>query len=277
MFNVRKSLITCAAAAVLGAGFLSSCSNVKKDRAEKANALLTRASALVESYKYDSALVVLDTLDIKYRDCIVERNKGTEIRINALASLTRDSLASAELQLRESQQQLDALQPKFKKVEMEGTDGFYVFAPTYTGKEMNTTCLQPRVDDGGYFFIVVNNAGKNIGLNALSYNDVKTAKGESVRIEGTEIMSLMQEGTSAFVDALCNAQAPAVVTLEGTSGKTSVKLDTKALEAMRATRDYARALQTTRHLNINLEKLERQLASLNDQLAKRVAPAETEE
>ena len=53
-------------------------------------------------------------------------------------------------------------------------------------------------------------------------------------------------------------------------GKATVKLDAKALEAMRATRDFAQALQRERRLNITLEKLERQLARLNDQIANQI-------
>lgn len=97
-----------------------------------------------------------------------------------------------------------------------------------------------------------------------------TARGESVVIEGSEIMSLSQESTRDFVDALCKASAPANVTLQGTHGKTAVKIDAKGLEAIRATREYADALQKNRSLNITAEKLERQLAKLNDNIANKI-------
>ncbi len=269
MFNVRKSIIAILASAAVATAAVS-CDNTKKERAEAAQDLLTKAEALVGAHKYDSAMVLLDTLDRSYRDCLEQRKAGTTVRLRALADLSRDSLASAELQLRELKARLDELNPKFKKIEMTGTDGFFVYAPSYTGSEMNRTCIQPRVDDGGYFFIVANVAGKKIGLNSLEYNGVATARGESVVIEGSEIMSLSQESTRDFVDALCKASAPANVTLQGTHGKTAVKIDAKGLEAIRATREYADALQKNRSLNITAEKLERQLAKLNDNIANKI-------
>ena len=268
MFNAHKSFLAVAAAAALMAA-VSSCGD-NKARTEAAQNLVEQARALVAAHNCDSAISVLDTLDRSYRDCLEQRREGTTVRLTALASLSRDSLASAELQLREATTALDALKPQFKNVQMKGTQGFYVYAPAYTGREMNTTCIQPRVDDGGYMFIVANIAGRGIGLNSLEYNGVSTAKGEAVTVEGSEIMSLMQEGTGDFVNALCNATAPATVTLQGSKGKTTVKLDAKALEAMRATRDFAQALQRERRLNITLEKLERQLARLNDQIANQI-------
>jgi len=268
MFSVHKSILTVATAAVLVAS-ITSCGD-NKARTEAAQGLLEQARTLVAAHNYDSAIVVLDTLDKSYRDCLDQRREGISVRLTALADLSRDSLASAELQLREVQATLSELQPKFKKVEMAGTEGFYVYAPAYTGREMNTTCLQPRVDDEGYFFIVANIAGRGIGLNSLDYAGVATGRGESVAVEGSEIMSLSQENTTDFVEALSNAKAPAVVTLQGSKGKTTVKLDDKALVALRATREYAQALQRQRRLNITLEKLERQLARLNDQIANQI-------
>lgn len=274
MFNVHKFIAAAGAAALIAGA--AACSG-KGARIEAARGLVDNARALVEARKYDSAMVVLDTLDVKYRDCIEQRKEGTTVRLTALSALTRDSLVSAEMQYNHNKQLLDELQPAFEKVDIAGTDGYYVDKATYTGKEMNTTGIQARVDDQGYLFLTVNLYGKRIGLNAISYDGITTSPGESVEVEGSEIMSLSQEKTAALLDRLVAATAPVKITLDGTRGSATVTLDAKQLKSIAVTRDYARALQTDRRLSITLEKLERQLARLSDNLANQVPTVEADD
>jgi len=262
------------AIAIAVAAAVASCTD--NSRREAANELLGRAQALVEVHKYDSAIVVLDTLDKKYRDCLDERKQGTSVRLTALASLTRDSLASAELQLQQVNAEVESLAPAFRKIEITGTEGYYVDAAAYTGKEMNSTCLQARVDPEGYMFVVANVAGRRIGLNSLGVAGVTTAPAQSVEVEGSEIMSLSQEQAAPLVEAINAAGKQVDVEFIGTKGKASVKLKGAGLEAFSRSDRYARALQRRRHLNITLEKLERQLAKLNDQLAAQIPVPEEE-
>lgn len=272
MFNARKLIAAAFAAAII----LASCSG-DNARREAAQSLLEQARTLVANHHYDSAIVVLDTLDKSYRDCLEQRREGTTVRLTALADLSRDSLASCEVQLQQSQTELARLQPGFKKIDVAGTEGYYVDNATYTGSEMNTTGIQARVDDEGYLFIVANVSGRKIGLCRIEYGGVASGDGESVAIEGSEIMSLSQEKTAELVDALASATAPATVALVGTKGKAQVKLNAKQLASIRDTRDYASALQRTRRLQIMQEKLERQLARLNDQIANQIPVDEEQE
>lgn len=265
MFNARKIL----PAAIAALALCASCSD-NNGRIEEARRLLGNARELVAAHKYDSAIVVLDTLDKKYRDCLDVRREGTTVRLGALSDLTRDSLASAELQLKSTNAELEELAPRFKKIDLEGTEGYYVDKDIFTGTEMNRTCLQMRVDDEGYCFLIANAAGKPIGLNSLRMGDVATAPSQSVAMGGSEIMSLSQETASPLVEAMWNATPPVTVELVGTKGHTSVKLDSKQLAAFRNTWTYGRSLQRSRKLSITLEKLERQLAKLNDQLASQI-------
>lgn len=263
MSNARKLLSLAAAALLVGA---AACSG-NKERTESATALLDQARALVETHNYDSAMSVLDTLDIKYRDCLDQRRAGTTLRLTALSALTRDSLVSAEAQYSLNKAELDSLSPLFEKKELAGTDGYFVDKSAFTGKEMNATGIQARVDDEGYLFIVVNLYGKRIGLNALSFDGVTTPAAESIAVEGSEIMSLSQEKTADLLDRLAQASAPAKLTLVGSKGSATATLSAKQLESIALTRRYANALQTDRRLSISLEKLERQLAKLSDNLA----------
>ena len=239
-------------------------------RREAAAALVEQARSLTEAHQYDSALVVLDTLNIKYRDCLDERREGTLVRLSALSSLTRDSLAAAELQLRSVTTEIDSLAPHFRKVEVEGTEGYYVNMGIYSGSEMNNTGIQARIDDQGYCFIVANVEGRRIGLNSIGFGDISTPAINSIEVEGSEIMSITQEAAADLLNALSQGKGVAKIVLNGVKGKVDVTISPKQREAIVATWHYAIALQQQRALNIRLEKLERQLARLSDQLASQI-------
>lgn len=261
-----KPLITLILAAFAIVAIIGGCTN-DKARREAANDLVDQARRLSEDHQYDSALVVLDTLDVKYRDCLDERREGTRLRLATLASMTRDSIAADELKLRSVMAEIDSLSPDFKKIKIAGTEGYYVDRQVYSGSEMNSTGIQVRVDDQGYCFVVANVAGRQIGLNRIVYGDTATSPVESVKVEGSEIMSVTQESAAPLLEALSKADGKATVTLSGTKGKTDISLSAGQLKSIRSTWNYARALQQKRELSIRLEKLERQLAKLSDQLA----------
>ena len=269
---MRKYLaLSIIAAATLCVG---SCGG-DNSRKEAARNLVEQARSLTVSHQYDSALTVLDTLNIKYRDCLEQRKEGTLVRLEALSALTRDSIAAAELQLRGVSAVVDSLAPLFKKVDLEGTDGYYVDKDIFTGNEMNTTGIEARVDDKGYCFVIANVSGKRIGLNSIVFGDTSTPPTPSIEVEGSEIMSVTQEAAAPLLDALSNTTGKAVITLSGPKGKATATLSAKQIKAIADTWEYARAVQNSRLLNIRLEKLERQLAKLSDQLASQT-PVEEE-
>lgn len=263
----KKTLLKLAAIALCAA--CAACAG-NKDRKEAAAALVERAQALVEARQCDSAIVVLDTLNVKYRDCLDERRQGTLVRLEALATLTRDSITSSELQLSAASATVDSLAPLFKKVEIPGTAGYFVDKSVYTGSEMNETGIQVRVDDQGYCFVIANVAHRNIGLNKIAYAN-SVAEGESIAVEGSEIMSITQEKAASLVEAICSATNKAKVTLSGSKGSVEIVLSPKQIQSIRDSWRYALALQQSRLLNIRLEKLERQLSKLSDQKANQTA------
>lgn len=262
MFNAAKSLsVIIILSVVLGA-----CSG-DGGRGKEASELVARARAYAAEHRYDSALVVLDTLDKHYRECLEQRREGTSVRLEAMASMSRDSLAAAEIRLRAVNEELGALEGKFRKVDIAGTAGYLVAKSVYKGDEMNRNGIQARIDEDGYCSLVANVAGRRIGLDRIEIGNVSTPPGKSIEIEGSEIMSVMQENAAPVLDAISEMSGKAVVTLVGGKGKVNVTLTPAECEAIAETWQYARALQQQRALNITLEKLERQVAKLSDQLA----------
>lgn len=265
MFNVHK-LFKTAASALIAIATLVGCSGTNA-RNEAATELLSQAKSLVDAHRYDSAIVVLDTLDKSFRDCLPQRREGTTVRLQALGALTRDSLAAAQMRQIIAQRAIDSLAPDFKKIDLDGTEGFFVDKNTFTGSETNATSLQLRVDPQGYMFLAVN-CSKPIGLEYLDYDGNRTRPTESIKVENSEIMSVSQENCADFINALSQAKAPAKVALCGSKGNSSLTLNAKQLTSIARTADYARSLQTYRSASISLEKLERQLQRISDQLTK---------
>lgn len=264
MYNVRKLLIMTVAAAAL-----ASC-GADTARRDAAASILADAQQLVEARQYDSALVMLDTLDVKYRDCLEQRRQGTLVRIAALSTLTGDSLAASKLDYAAAEEAIGRLQGAFKEVKLEGTDGYWVDKAIYSGSEMNKTSVQLRVDDKGYMFMVVNLSGRRIGLDAVKYGEVE-ARGRSIDVEGSEIMSLHQEAVKPLVDALTQAAKDgaksAQLTLSGKKGTAKITLDARQLKSIMDTDEFALALQQRQHTAIVIEKLERRMTKLTDQMA----------
>lgn len=257
--GVKCFIIAAVAICVIGCGADTS-------RREAATGLVEQARSLIGEHRYDSALVVLDTLDVKYRDCLEERREGTRVRLEALGALTRDSLASAELRLRAVNLTLDSLAPLFRKVEVPGTDGYFIDKAAYPSDDMNTTDVRIHVDEDGYCSLVAIVQGRKIGLQSVAYGDLVTPAKRSIVVENSEILSLMQEQAAPMVEALCKASGKVTLELIGKQGKVSVVLNAKQLEAIRNSWNYGMALQERRRLSIHLEKLERQLAKVSDQL-----------
>lgn len=272
MSSVIKPVILMLAAAVCA----GSCST-GNSRADAASQLLEQAQQKVSAKDYPAAITLLDTLDKSYRDCLDQRRAGTRLRTRALLDLTVDSIAANDARRQQLQLQIAELEPRFKHVDIEGTDGFSVDKSIYTGNEMSRTGIQPRIDKDGYFFIVVNLSGRSIGVTGLKAGGVATQPVTWDRpvVEGSEIVNISNEYLQYFAEAVAGSdKSPLTVEIVGRRGSVPVKLDARQLEAFRATWDYSHALTAQRAALISRERLERQLHNLRDVLAN--LPEETD-
>lgn len=260
MSNAPKTLILCAVVALTAA-----CGG-SDTRQTQAQSLLDQAREAVAAKNYDTAFARLDTLDKSYRDCLDQRRAGTRLRSEAIRDLTLDSIGANDALLTRLQQQVDASMRDFRHVDVAGTQGYDVYAADMARWDLNKTGLQARVDPDGYFFMVVNLAGRTVGLCGIEAAGA-TASGRSTAVEGSEIMNIGQEAARPLAEALQGAQAPVKVTLRGSRGTSSLNLDAKALAALQATWRYAQARQDLRLNLIRRERLERRLSTARDILA----------
>ena len=261
MFNAIKSIFII----VLLLSF-TACKN--NSRQETAADILEQARSEKEAKNYPAAIALLDTIDTSYSDCIDARREGSRLRIETRIAQASDSLAVYESARPERQERVDRLSVDFIKIGMQGTDGYYVHNKSFTNEEMNSTGIQARVDDKGYFFVAVNLSGRKIGLNALRYNDIISLPMESLIVENSEIMSLPQECVTVLSQAIANApEGPLNLELIGKKGKVPVTLSAKQAESYRQTWIYANAVQDLLKANVRQEKFERLISLLQKQLS----------
>ncbi len=266
MFNAIKSIIIISL-------LLSFAACKDNSRADAAAGILEQAHTEKEAKNYHAALALLDTLDTNYKDCLDARRQGSRLRIETRIDQATDSLAADSTARPDLQERVDRLGLDFIKIGMQGTDGYYVHNNSFTNKEMNTTGIQARVDDKGYFFVAVNLSGRKIGLNALRYNNIISLPMESLAVENSEIMSLPQECVTALSEAIANAPEGSLkLELIGTKGNVPVTLSAKQAESYRQTWIYAKAVQELTKANARRAKYERQLTLLQQQLS--TLPAE---
>ncbi len=268
MYNVIKIL----AIALCSSAVLVSCTK-STERADSARDLLNHADSLRIQHDYNGAINLLDSVDKTYRDCIEERKAGTRIRIQTLIDLSKDSLNIGESRRDSRQDKIDKLSSKFITVSMDGTRGYKTIKNTFSGNEMDGSFIQPRIDDENFFYLAVNNAKKRLNLNAVEFEDTK-ASGQSIYMEGSEIMSLSQEKVSELVNAVTSTSSNNItIYLVGEKGRNPIKLTNKDIQAWRDTWYYAMLLQESRMDDIHyekymasIEKLQRQLDALNTEL-----------
>ena len=208
----------------------------------------------------------LDTLDIKYRDCLEQRRAGTRLRVETLLALTVDSIEADESRRGALQASLDSLSSMFITVSLPGTNGYKVAKDLFSGHEMDATFVQPRIDENGYLCIVANVSGRKLKLNSILCGDA-VASGTSLSMEGSELMSIPQEGAAQLMDAVSNTPSgPVTLYLAGSGGKIPVKLTAKQAAAWRNTWRYVKLEQMMHLANIRREKYEYQLDKLRNQL-----------
>lgn len=260
MYNVSKL----AAAALIAASALTitSCGS-DTSRADAASALLAQADSLRQAGDCLGAIAALDSLESAYRDCLDQRRQAQRLRAEVLLQATVDSIEADQLRRPALEAELDSLRPLFAKVNLEGTEGYYVLTKAFTGKEMARTGIQARTDEKGYFFIAVSNTGRHLGLQQLRYGEVATTTVEAMEVAGSEIMSIPQEAAADFARAIEAAPAGSLtIQLVGTAGTAPLTLTAAEADAFRTTFRYSQLLQMWQLSNIRREKYERQRISL---------------
>ncbi|MDE6527344.1 MAG: hypothetical protein K2L75_08825 [Muribaculaceae bacterium] len=265
---VNKSLI---AAIVVMAGALGACSDKEQEGAE---ALYGAAETQIGAAQYQQALATLDTLNARYPEQTGVRRQALRLRALAMQGLALDSISAGSEALAAATIERESRDPKFRHVDSNvGLEGYFL-PKGVSEKVMTSTCIQPRVSDKGFFYIVANVQGKSIGLRSIEFVDgAETASSSPlsparvIKVEGSESASFNPEDLEGIGEWLLSHPGASKVIIRGSKSNASVKLDAKLRSQLVDCYEYSRALQNQRLARLKREKYERMLATARDQLA----------
>ncbi len=270
---INKTLI---AAVVAAACSLAACSDKELDGAM---ALYQAAETGIGEARYSEALATLDTLNARYPEQTQVRRDALRLRALAMQGLALDSISAGSEALAAATIDREARDPEFRHVDSSvGLEGYFL-PKGVDEKVMMGTCIQPRVSDKGFFYIVANVQGRSIGLRAIEFVDGAESASSAdispariIRVEGSESASFNPEDLEGIGEWLLAHPGASKIVLKGSKSNASVKLDAKMRSQLVKCYEYSRALQAQRLARLKREKYERMLATARDQLANLPAP-----
>lgn len=270
---INKTLI---ASVVAAACSLAACSDKEHDGAM---ALYQAAETGIAEARYSEALATLDTLNARYPEQTQVRRDALRLRAQAMQGLALDSISAGSEALAAATIDREARDPEFRHVDSSvGLEGYFL-PKGVDEKVMTGTCIQPRVSDKGFFYIVANVQGRSIGLRAIEFVDGAESASSAdispariIRVEGSESASFNPEDLEGIGEWLLAHPGASKIVLKGSKSNASVKLDAKMRSQLVKCYEYSRALQAQRLARLKREKYERMLATARDQLANLPAP-----
>lgn len=281
MYNAIKNLI----GTTLVAALMAACSSTDPDK-EAAQQLLEEATLQIEAGNALQALALMDTIDQKYASQVEVRRHVMGLRPKAIGQVAVSRMASADSMLAVTQLEINELQGQFKHVSGDDLEGYYIVADA-PQNFINTTGIQPRVNDANnMFYIVAQTGGKKIAIRKVALKsgngdfESQAIPAESARvviIEGSELATFLPEEVNELGEwAAQNASAITGAVILGDKGQLPVKLTAAQAKAIGTAWRYATALQRHKQAAILREKLDRQLQIARDQAAQYTTP-DTEE
>jgi len=272
---INKTLI---ASVVAAACSLAACSDKELDGAM---ALYQAAETGIGEARYSEALATLDTLNARYPEQTQVRRDALRLRALAMQGLALDSISSGSEALAAATIDREARDPEFRHVDSSvGLEGYFL-PKGVDEKVMIGTCIQPRVSDKGFFYIVANVQGRSIGLRAIEFVDGAESASSAdispaiiILVEGSESASFNPEELEGIGEWLLAHPGASKIVLKGSKSNASVKLDPKMRSQLVKCYEYSRALQAQRLASLKREKYERMLATARDQLANLPAPGQ---
>lgn len=270
---INKTLIAFVVAAACS---LTACSDKEHDGAM---ALYQAAETGIAEARYSEALATLDTLNARYPEQTQVRRDALRLRAQAMQGLALDSISAGSEALAAATIDREARDPEFRHVDSSvGLEGYFL-PKGVDEKVMTGTCIQPRVSDKGFFYIVANVQGRSIGLRAIEFVDGAESASSAdispariIRVEGSESASFNPEDLEGIGEWLLAHPGASKIVLKGSKSNASVKLDAKMRSQLVKCYEYSRALQAQRLARLKREKYERMLATARDQLANLPAP-----
>ncbi len=245
----------------------------KNPEEEAANTYMQNANAALQAGDYASALVWMDSVDKRCPNQIDVRLQVTILRAQTMQSATIAQISRVDSLMATSLRDIEALEPLMKHISGDDLEGYYVVADAYKPDFINSTGIEPRVNDANFtFYIVAQNRGREIKISQITLNTETSEFSSQVLPDGTARLQTVEGGELAsflpeevYDLGAWAAQNPIKgAVINGRSGNVPVKLNDNQASAFGIAWRYANAKLTNRQAHMERERLERQLQIARD-------------
>lgn len=274
MFNAaikssRTLLSTLAAVAIL-----TSCSGSADT--EKAQALLSEATAAYNAHNYTDALTLTDSIKSAYPTEIDVRRRALHLATRATEGLTVQRLQNADSLVAVLGVKGDSLQRLVKFVK-NPIEGYYTGASTNPESVGAVNGLQARISPDGDFYIISSLKGKAVKSTSVSVScDGQSASTTSVAHDGERNDRSMGAEVITFMGVECDSlgrfieqhrNTPMTLTFHGSTSH-SMPLPAAQASEIATLYEYATTLRQAKLASIEKERLIRVLDIARGQAAK---------
>jgi len=252
-------------------GLLSSCSSGNNEAAK----LLAESQAMMEHGNYDTVLLLLDSIDSAYPEVVDIRRKAMELRPRAIEQITIRELSLTDSLLAVQTIYGDSLSDRLIRID-NPLEPYFVAKSEQRVVPSATAGLHSRVAPDGMFYMIATtlNPVKTTSITLSSGNEC--ASTNKIAIDGERNIHTVSHDALTLISAECDTLArfivnhvgdPITLTFNG-NGSYVMSLPDSQIRSVIDTYKTAQALTECKRLQINKNRLERQLAVARSQIAR---------
>jgi hypothetical protein len=264
---------------ILLAGLASCGPSAKEREAEQARLAYDSISIAVDAGRYDEALALVDSFNVRYPLQIELRKKTNLLKTRSIEQLTLRQIEEADSSITNLRYEVAKLDNDFVLVQPNpNVKGYYV-PKAIKGRAMSGTGIEPRLGDNDMpWTLLVNIAGMRCDVSSIEFKNAAGTTVASVSATSSDRSVKDDSGSTTFftpeesapLGQYC-AQNPGALTgyASGHGIKNPVKISVNAqlADAIGRTWQIANAKEALQTALITREKLERRLQIARDQIA----------
>lgn len=246
------------------------------EKDDKAGELLGQSQEALETGNYEEVLILLDSIDHTYPDAVEVRRKAMAIRPKAIENVTIKQLSVTDSLLAVEMSKGEALCNKLVKIDNPIEP--YMIGETEKGVVFSAVAgLHSRLSPDGMLFLTVTN-DKPCGAERvilISGDDrmespiIKVDGERNQLLNGREVINFTPEESNDLSEfIIMHKNAPVTLVFEGRRGSQKMNLSEVQEQAVHQTYETSRTLINCRVLNLEKQRLEKQLAVARNQIAR---------
>lgn len=246
------------------------------EKDDKAGELLGQSQEALEAGNYEKVLILLDSIDHTYPDAVEVRRKAMAIRPKAIENVTIKQLSVADSLLAVEMSKGEALCNKLVKIDNPIEP--YMIGEAEKGVVFSAVAgLHSRLSPDGMLFLTATNnrpCGAECvilisGADRLKSPIIKADGERNQLLNGCEVITFTPDESNELAEFVAaHNNSPITLVFEGRRGSQKMNLSEVQEQAVHQTYETSRTLINCRVLNLEKQRLEKQLAVARNQIAR---------